>query len=152
MHNLMASAGQGNVLVALNGRGNFIFPFFHPAPDPMMALLKLVEYLAARGEPISRVMSGLPDMHYEQGQVEMNWMARSRVMSELNSRFKQQRVETLEGLKVKLGEDEWVQMMPSPVNAAIDVTVDTMSADRTGFLLDRMKQQIQTLIPEDEPV
>lgn len=152
MHNLMASAGQGNVLVALNGRGNFIFPFFHPAPDPMMALLKLVEYLAARGESISRVLSGLPDMHYQQGLVEMNWMARSRVMSELNSRFKQQRVETLEGLKVKLGEDEWVQMKPSPVNAAIDVTVDTLSADRTGFLLDRMKQQIQTLIPEEEPV
>ena len=43
-------------------------------------------------------------------------------------------------------------MKPSPVNAAIDVTVDTLSAERSGFLLDRMKQQIQTLIPDEEPV
>lgn len=146
MHNLMTMAGSGNVLVALDGLGHFIFPFFHPAPDPMMAILKLLEYLALRGEPISRIMATLPAIHHKRLQVAVPWVQKSRIMERLNGLFQADRLHTLEGLKVRTGTREWVQFQPNALNPAIDLTVDAAGDDRAETLVLEFGQAISRLV------
>lgn len=150
MHNLMTMAASGNVLVALNGRGHFIFPFFHPAPDPMMAILKLLEYLAIRGETLSQIRTTLPDIHYVHGQVKVPWTQKSRIMSLLHTRFKDARMDTLNGLKIAAGAREWVHLQPSPVDPAIEITVDASSTAGAQALLEEHGRAIRDLVHAEE--
>ncbi len=151
MHNLMTAAASGNVLVALNGRGHFIFPFFHPAPDPMMASVKLLEYLAIRREPISHIMAVLPAINHRRVLAPVPWNQRGRVMNLLNEKYQSARVDSLEGLKVHTGLDEWVQLQPSAVHPALEIALDAPTRSRTWTLQSRFQAEIRHMVDQEEP-
>ncbi len=146
MHNLMSTAATGDVLVALNGKGNFIFPFFHPAPDPMMATFKLLEYLAARKEPASQILAKLPSLNYLQADVEVPWPQKTAVMSQLNLKYQTDRIDSLEGLKIRTGSEEWVHLQPSPVDPAIEITVDAATPFRARVLMEKFRRAVSQLV------
>ncbi len=150
MHNLMTAAASGHVLVALNGRGHFIFPFFHPAPDPMMASVKLLEYLAVRREPISHIMAGLPAINHRRVLAPAPWTQRGRVMNQFNERYQAERMNTLEGLKICTGPDEWVQLQPSAVHPALEIALDAPTRSRTLTLQDRFLEEVRRLVDQEE--
>ena len=150
MHNLMTVAGAGDVLVGLNGRGHFIFPFFHPAPDPMMAILKLLEYLAIRREPISRILAALPAINHKRVQVPVPWAQRGRIMRRLSELYERARLEALEGLKIQTGADEWVQLRPSPLHPAIEMAIDAPFKSRVHTLDARFRDEINALAEPEE--
>jgi mannose-1-phosphate guanylyltransferase/phosphomannomutase len=109
---LMEAAASGDVLAAGDGAGDFIFPTLHPAIDGLMALGKLLELLAVQHTRLSTVVAGLPSFFIAAAQVEGMWESKGRVMRGLLSRFARFRHETLDGIKVHLGEDEWVLVRP----------------------------------------
>ncbi len=150
MHNLMTAAAAGNVLVALNGRGHFIFPFFHPAPDPMMASVKLLEYLAIRREPISHIMAVMPAIHHRRVLAPVPWNQRGRVMNRLNEQYQTERMDTLEGLKICTGPDEWVQVQPSAVQPALEIALEAPTRSRTLTLQARFQDEVRRLVDQEE--
>ncbi len=149
IHNLMATAASGDVLVALNGKGNFIFPFFHPAPDPMMATFKLLEYLAVRQEQASQIVAGLPPLNYMQTEVEVPWAQKTGVMSQLNVNYQADYIDSLEGLKIRTGAEAWVHLQPSSVEPAIEITVDTPTPEQSHMLLEGFRHTVQQLVPPE---
>jgi len=52
-----------------DGRGNFIFPDFHCAVDGMMALAKILEFLATQKASLGDVVSKLPPYHMAERKV-----------------------------------------------------------------------------------
>lgn len=150
MHNLMAMAASGDVLVALNGKGNFIFPFFHPAPDPMMATFKLLEYLAVREESASQILASLPPLNCMQTAVEVPWAQKTAVMSQLNLHHQADLIDSLEGLKIRTGDKEWVYLQPSSVDPAIEITVDTPTRFRSRVLVEKFRRTVSQLVPPEE--
>ncbi len=150
MHNLMTAAAAGNVLVALNGRGHFIFPFFHPAPDPMMASVKLLEYLAIRRKPISHIMAAMPTIQHRRALAPVPWTQRGRVMNRLNEQYQAKRMDTLEGLKIRTGPDEWVQLQPSAMHPALEIALDAPTQSRTLTLQTRFQEEIRHLVDQEE--
>ena len=150
MHNLMTAAASGNVLVALNGRGHFIFPFFHPAPDPMMASVKLLEYLAIRRAPISHIMAVLPAINHQRVLAPVPWTQRGRVMNQFNEQYQAERMDTLEGLKICTGPDEWVQLQPSAIHPALEIALDAPTRSRTLTLQIRFLEEVRHLVDQEE--
>ncbi len=150
MHNLMTAAATGNVLVALNGRGHFIFPFFHPAPDPMMASVKLLEYLAIRRAPISHIMAVMPAINHRRALAPVPWTQRGRVMNQLNEQYQTERMDTLEGLKICTGPDEWVQLQPSAMHPALEIALDAPTRSRTLTLQSRFLEEVRGLVDQEE--
>ena len=150
MHNLMTAAASGNVLVALNGRGHFIFPFFHPAPDPMMASVKLLEYLAIRREPISHIMAVMPAINHRRVLAPVPWTQRGRVMNRLYENYQAERVDSLEGLKISTGMNEWVQVQPSAVHPALEIALEAPTRSRAQTLQTRFQGEVRRLVDQEE--
>jgi mannose-1-phosphate guanylyltransferase/phosphomannomutase len=111
---LMQIAEQEGVIMATDGVGNFCFPEFHPAIDGLIATAELLEYLATQQTSLASVVDGLPSFHLAQKEVSCPWEAKGTVMRLLNQQYRDRRAELIDGIKIVLGENEWVLVLPDP--------------------------------------
>ncbi len=135
LHSLMLAAAGENVLLALDGTGNFIFPDFHPSVDGMMAIVRLLENLAYRDLPLSKVVDYLPLSYVVQDKVLCGWEDKGRVMRLLNRRFIDSDIDTTDGIRLKQGERQWVHISPSPERPFFEVCAEAESEDHAKTLV-----------------
>jgi mannose-1-phosphate guanylyltransferase/phosphomannomutase len=109
---LMQAASDNKAIMAGDGTGNFVFPALHPAIDGLFALGKLLEMLARQRTQLSTVIAELPPFYIATGMVEGAWETKGRIMRCLIQQFAKLRYETIDGIKVHLGDNEWVLIRP----------------------------------------
>jgi mannose-1-phosphate guanylyltransferase/phosphomannomutase len=132
---LMEAADQGDVAMAGDGTGNFVFPALHPAIDGLIAIGKLLEMLALQKTRLSQVVADLPPFFTASAAVEGNWETKGRVMRSLIEQFGRFQHEILDGIKIHLSDDEWVLVRPDADAALFHVTVEAHSAVAAQELL-----------------
>ncbi|MDM8520142.1 sugar phosphate nucleotidyltransferase [Anaerolineales bacterium HSG6] len=144
---LIKAARSNNAIVAGNGRGNFIFPDFQHAFDGLMALAKLLEFLATQKVSLSDVVSNLPVYHISRREVPCAWEAKATVMRLINERFQNHKNQILNGLKINLGGNKWVLIMPDPTQPYFRITTEATSREEVESLADEYTQMIQKIAP-----
>ncbi len=110
---LMAAANCPDVIMAGDGNGSFIWPAFQPVVDGLMTVVKLLEYLTKQGRALSQVIASVPEYHVAQAVVNCPWETKGTVMRLLNQQYKDRLGEQIDGVKIHLGEGEWVLVLPS---------------------------------------
>lgn len=146
-HSLMLASLQDDVAMATDGRGSFIFPNFQPVVDGLIAVAKLLEFLALQSRKLSDIIAELPNYHIAQAKTYCLWEAKGTVMRELNQRFESRLTETVEGLKIVFGEDEWILVLPSQDQPYIEVIAEAQSQLRADELVEEYAQLIRQLQP-----
>lgn len=146
MHRFMLAAHDAGILMAIDGAGNFIFPDFHPTVDGLMATARLLEYLAVRQLPLSQVVSYLPPMHLAKAAAPCPWEAKGRMMRLFSERYKDRRIETIDGLKIHLDNNEWIHLSPNPDKPQFELLAEGNSPTRAGELIDEYQRQFVTIL------
>jgi mannose-1-phosphate guanylyltransferase/phosphomannomutase len=136
-----------NVIMGANGRGNYIFPDFQCAFDGMMAMAKLLEYLATQKISLSSVVSNLPAYHMANRRVSCLWEEKPRVMRLITEKFDSFRNETGHGIKVSRGPNKWVLIFPDPDQPYFQVITEGTSIDEAEMLADEYAQIIERITP-----
>jgi mannose-1-phosphate guanylyltransferase/phosphomannomutase len=113
-HDLTEAAGKRGVVLAADGNGNFVFPQFQVAIDGLIATAKLLEFLATQHTTIAEVIASLPPYHVDHREVACPWEAKGTIMRLLNQEYKDRRGDLIDGIKIVLGEGEWVLVLPDP--------------------------------------
>jgi len=144
MHDVMEAATQEGVVMAADGADNFIFPQFQPAVDGMMALAKLLEFLATQNVRLSEIAASLPPQYMAVRTVPCPWEAKGTVMRLLHERYKEQREAQIEGVKVHLGND-WVLVLPDPDQPLFRVYAESDSAIAAEELADKYAHIVESL-------
>ncbi len=124
---LMMAASEGEIVMACDGAGNFVFPALHPAIDGLIAIGKLVEFLARRNVCLSEVVADLPTFHVASGVVPATWETKGRVMRCLVEQFAKFPTETIDGLKICLSGESWVLVRPDADQPVFHVTAEANS-------------------------
>ncbi len=145
---LMKASTEPDVLLALDTTGNFVFPDFQPVVDGMMATARLLEYLARRGMAISEVVAYLPPFHLRQDRVDCPWELKAAVMRVLNQRYHGPDVETIDGLKLRLSDQEWVHIGPNPEHPFFEIRAEAATPERAAELVLRYHQELEAMIRE----
>jgi len=114
LHDLMEMSTREGVVMAADGMGNFVFPQFQAVVDGLMATAKLLEFLATQHTSLADVVAGLPAFHISHKEVSCPWEAKGTVMRLLNQQYKDRRADLIDGVKILLGEGEWVLILPDP--------------------------------------
>ena len=144
-HALMnRSAGEG-VIMAADGQGNFIFPQFQAAIDGLMATAKLLEFLAMQQTSMAEIVSALPAFHVIHREVSCPWEAKGTVMRLLNQQYKDRRADLIDGVKILLGEGEWVLVLPDPDFPRFHVYSEARTESETQDLADRYVRIVEGL-------
>jgi len=145
---LMIASLEKNVALAGDGQGNFIFPDFQPSIDGLMAIAKLLEFLALQKRNLSEVIANLPPYYMTHSKVSCLWEAKGGVMRQLSQRFEGQLVNSVEGVKIVFGDHEWVLIIPSQDQPHISIVVEALSQADADSLLAKYTQLIESLQPQ----
>ena len=144
MHAVMESAAREGVIMATDGAGGFVFPQFHPAVDGMMALAKLLEFLAVEKTSVCEVMSSLPPQHMAVRDVSCPWEAKGTVMRLLHERYKTGPEAKIDGVRVQMGHD-WVLVLPDPDQPMFRIYAESDSAMGAEELAEKYARIVESL-------
>jgi mannose-1-phosphate guanylyltransferase/phosphomannomutase len=133
-HTLTSEACQASVNMAADGRGSFIFPQFQCASDGLMALAKLLEFLATQQTTLSQVIAGLPPFKVTHERVPCPWEAKGSVMRRLNENSQSDQVDT-----------EWVLVLPDPDNPQLQIYAESHSQAQAVALVQKYANLVKEL-------
>jgi len=142
---LMSAVVEPEVGLAFSGAGEFIVPSFHKLIDAMFPIAKLLEYLARHRANLTDVAASLPAAYPATKNVDCSWENKGKVMRLLNERFKDQIVEKVDGVKVRLDENEWVLFIPESDLPVFTIYAESKSQEASIALAERYAQVIQDM-------
>jgi len=145
LHDLAETAARRGVIMAADGTGNCIFPQFQPSIDGLITTVKLIEFLAAQQTTLADVVAGLPPYYVDHREVSCPWEAKGTVMRLLNEQYKSRRAELIDGIKIVMGEGEWVLILPDPDFPRFHVYVEARSDSEAKALADRYVRIVEGL-------
>jgi len=134
-HAMMASATDADLVAG--ARGEIIFPHFIPAYDGMFAAVKLLEALARSGTRLGEEADRVPAIHMRQARIACPWARKGAVMRRLIEETEDEERQLVDGVKVWLGETEWVLIIPHSHKPSFVVTVEAPTAEGADALLAR---------------
>ena len=144
-HDLMEMSAREGVVMAADGAGNFVFPHFQAAIDGLMATVKLLEFLAVHNTDLAAEVDGLPAFHLAHRDVSCPWEAKGRVMRLLNQQYKDRRAELIDGIRILLGEGEWVLVLPDPDYPKFHIYAEAPNGKQVQELVDRYVRIVEGL-------
>ncbi len=144
-HDLMDTATQEGVIMATDGSGNFVFPHFQPVIDGLMATVKLLEFLATQNTTMEEVVGDLPPFHTSHREITCPWEEKGTVMRLLNQKYKDRRAELIDGIKILLGEGEWVLILPDPDYPRFHIYAEAPNEIEAQELADRYVRIVEGL-------
>ncbi len=144
---LIKAAHSHNVIMAGDGNGHFIFPDFQYAVDGLMALAKILEFIATQNISLGEVVSGLPTYHVSHRKVPCVWESKARVMRLLNERFQDNKDQAVNGVKINLDSNRWVLIMPDPAQPCFRITTESASRNEAEILADEYAQIVAKITP-----
>lgn len=142
---LMASAANGDLVLALSGAGEFILPRFHRLIDAMFPVVKLLEFLATQKTSLAEVVNALPPYHVAFKRVACPWEEKGKVMRVLNEQYKDSITEQVDGVRIQLGEHEWALIVPESDEPVFYIFAEGTSDDNATMHVDRYVRVIEGL-------
>jgi mannose-1-phosphate guanylyltransferase/phosphomannomutase len=144
-HDLMGMSAREGVVMAADGAGNFVFPQFQATIDGLMAAVKLLEFLATQQTTLADVVAGLPSFYVGHREVSCPWEAKGTVMRLLNQQYKDRRADLIDGIKILLGEGEWVLILPDPDYPRFHVHAEAQTEGEALDLVERYVRIVEGL-------
>ncbi len=146
LRDLMQYAAHPDVILATDGRGQFIFPEFQPVVDGLFAAVKVLELMARYDTRLSEVLTQVPAFYTANAHASCPWEVRGRVMRLLNERLEGIERDTLDGIKVWLAEDKWVLIRPDPDRPILHLDAEAQSSEEAQALIAEYLQLVEELI------
>jgi mannose-1-phosphate guanylyltransferase/phosphomannomutase len=140
---LMAAATGDDVMLAFSGAGEFIVPSFHRLIDAMFPVAKLLEFLAIQHTTLAEVAESLPAFHVAHRVVPCAWDQKGTIMRLLNEQYKDNIVEQVDGVRIRLADREWVLIVPEADQPAFYIYAEAESDDTAAALADRYLRVIE---------
>lgn len=142
---LMEAVGSGKSVFAGNDAGEFITSRQHPFPDGLLAAGKIVEYLSATGKRINEIKRQIYQPRLAKGVVLVPWNERGRIMRRLAMDFGEQRVESLEGIKL-LVDGGWVLINPSTDEPVFEIVAESSNAQNAASILKNFQDKVSDIV------
>jgi mannose-1-phosphate guanylyltransferase/phosphomannomutase len=142
---LMQAANRPEVIMAGDGNGSFIWPALHPVVDGLMTVAKTLEFLTTQQTTLSQAVAAVPAYYTAQGQVNCPWEHKGTVMRLLNQQYKGRLGEQIDGIKIVLGENEWVLVLPDADHPLFHIYAEARSQAQAEDLVAKYGRIVEGL-------
>jgi mannose-1-phosphate guanylyltransferase/phosphomannomutase len=141
---LTAAAARPGVGMAGGANGSYIFSDFHPAPDGLFALARIVELTAQLRVRLSEVREHLPPYAFVRREVQCRWEDKGRVMRLLNERYRDESVPQVDGVKIGDGR-QWVLILPDADQPLFHVIAEDLTREQAEAKAERYSDVVSSL-------
>ncbi|HUS15198.1 MAG TPA: mannose-1-phosphate guanyltransferase [Chloroflexia bacterium] len=142
---LSQAANRDGVSFAGQGNGSFAVPAFHPAPDGMFAIAKLVELTARLQTKLSAVVEDLPRYAMLRKDVSCRWEDKGKVMRLLNERYRDNNIPQIDGVKIMENGNEWVLILPDADQPTFHIIAEARNDDRASAMVEKYTSLVSSL-------
>jgi len=125
--------------------GGFVFPSFQRGYDGIFTAAKIIEILAKETTTLSSLHKDLPSFYMVKRVVPCSWELRGRIMRSLIEEFRDQQIDTIDGIKV-FYNDNWVLMHPSSEEPVIHLYAEASNREAADRLIQEYVEKIHGLI------
>ncbi|MCK4444842.1 MAG: phosphoglucosamine mutase, partial [Thermoplasmata archaeon] len=136
---------EKNAVFGGEENGGMIFPEHQYCRDGAMAAGKILEMLAALGQPLSLLVSELPIYYNTKSKVECPDEKKSEALTMMAEIVSSPRVDKTDGLKI-YGENEWVLIRPSGTESIIRVYAEARSRERAEALAKENSEKLRDVL------
>lgn len=137
------AALNAKVDACLDELGGIIFPAFQAAFDGIIATVKLFEAIAQLNKPLSEIFDMVPESNAATKRIPCPWEAKGKVMRHAMDFAKNMQTQLIDGVKIIMSKDEWVLVLPDPDRPFVNITVESVSKDKSAALLDKMIAEVE---------
>jgi mannose-1-phosphate guanylyltransferase / phosphomannomutase len=148
---LTKAAAENGVVFAGAVGGGYVFPEFLPAYDAMASLCKLLELLAPVEQPLSELVSELPESHVVHRRVPCPWAQKGRVMRVLTERLSDRKVDLRDGIKV-FDERGWAQVLPDPDEPIVHIYAEGSDEETSAQLEEELRGLVEEVLQQGEEI
>ena len=111
------------------GDGNYAFTNFSTHRDSMYATLKIVEMMLVNKVVLSTLIESIPEFYYESTQIPCSQAFKGKMMRKFLEDSKNKRSSTLDGVKIWLGENDWILMIPDQYSDYLNLYVQAETTE-----------------------
>jgi mannose-1-phosphate guanylyltransferase/phosphomannomutase len=148
---LTKAAAEDHVIFAGAVGGGYVFPEFLPAYDAMASLCKLLELLAPVQQPLSELVSELPESHVVHRRLPCPWAQKGLVMRVLTERLKDRDVDLSDGIKV-FDDRGWAQVLPDPDEPVVHIYAEGRDDETSAQLGQELQGLVEDVLQQGEEV
>lgn len=112
-----------------NGEGNFTFTEFATHRDSMYATLKILEMMLNQGVKLSELIASIPVFFYHSFQLPCTQALKGKMMRMFLEDAKGKESSTLDGVKIWLGTNDWILMIPDQYSDHLNLTIQAQTTD-----------------------
>lgn len=141
---LMEAASQPDVIMAGSSNGAFIWPQFQPVVDGMMTVAKMLEFSATQGG-LAEALAAVPPYHTAEATTKCPWESKGLVMRLLNQQYQGRLGRQIDGVKIMLGDDEWVLVLPDADEPLFRIYAQASSDEQAEELVQRYERIVEGL-------
>jgi mannose-1-phosphate guanylyltransferase / phosphomannomutase len=145
---LMAEAGRPQTIFAATVDGGYIFPRFLPTMDALITSGKVLELVATSESSVSDLTAGVPDVFVRNVAIPCPWHLKGAVMRLMVEEVKDEPVSLVDGIKIMLGNDRWVQILPDADEPLFHVYAESDSAEGAESILAGYEQRLRAVISD----
>jgi mannose-1-phosphate guanylyltransferase/phosphomannomutase len=139
---VMEAAAQEAMVFVGDAFGGFIFPRFQPAFDAMLGILKILEMLALSDLTLHEAIRHIPKRVTTREQVPCPWEMKGTLMRTLIEATKDQEVELMDGVKIRLGSD-WAAIYPDQDKPFFHILAEAGSRTRAEQIVGTYRDQVK---------
>jgi len=138
---------RGQTVFGGEGNGGVIYPPVCYGRDSLIGIALVLEYVAARGRPLSELRDRLPQYHMVKA--KLTGLPADRVeeaLARVRRLFAGQAMSEFDGLKVTFADGTWCQVRASNTEPILRVIVESPRAEARDRLLRQVETEITPLL------
>ena len=125
---LTKAAKERDAVLGIESSGHYVIPSFFLFDDAMVIPLKIAEILVKTGRKLSELVDELPEFPKQRTNLQCGEAVKFEVMRVLAERLANEygadRISTMDGIRMDMGEEGWALIRASNTSALIRVTVE----------------------------
>ena len=138
------ASGDGVIFAGATG-GGYILPDFLPACDGVASLCKLLELLAPVTEPLSKIVSTLPQSTLVHRRIRCPWAKKGIVMRLLVERLKDYELDLTDGIKVADARG-WAQVLADSDEPIVHIYAEGTDPELSNKLESEMRALVEEIL------
>ncbi|HHD83555.1 MAG TPA: mannose-1-phosphate guanyltransferase, partial [Campylobacteraceae bacterium] len=147
--NFTAKKLQEYYLVA-SVEGNFAFTEFALNRDAIYASFKVMELLSLHHLRLSELADEVRGFYYREERVACPSSQKGKMMRKFLEDAKGKRASMEDGVKIWLGEDDWILMIPDQYDESLNLYIQALDEEKGREILERYRNKIEDWLGETD--
>ncbi len=145
---LMNAAYEGDYDFVGGTKGGFIFPNFLFASDAMFSVAKILEMTARTGLTLSDLDGMVPKFRMVKKNVDCPWSEKGSIMRRLIDLTKDEKRETVDGIKVHYKDGTWIHLLPDKERAIFHINAESSDEEQASSVVERFESRINSWLSD----